>query len=87
MKRSEIAVKITECNQKESEQKLLGKWHQVTCSMQSFQNTQVCKKIYAMKWSATKQVMPVLLKDDYVNHIVLSWNASPFREMKSEKLT
>lgn len=29
--------------------------------------------------------MPVLLKDDYVNHIVLSWNASPFREMKSEK--
>ena len=43
MKRSE-AVKITECNQKQSEQKLLGKWHQVTCSMQSFHKTQVCKK-------------------------------------------
>ena len=59
MKRSEIAVKITECNQKQSKQKLLGKWNQVAGSMQSFHNTQVCKKIYAMKWSATKQVMPV----------------------------
>lgn len=86
MKSSEIAVKITECNQKQSKQKLLGKWHQVTCSVQSFHNTQVCKKKYAMKWSATKQVIPVLLKDEYVNHIVFSWNASSFGEMKSEKL-
>ena len=86
MKRSEIAVKITECNQKQSKQKLLGKWNQVAGSMQSFHNTQVCKKIYAMKWSATKQVMPVFLKDEYVNHIVFSCNAYSFREMKSEKL-
>ena len=86
MKRSEIVVKITECNQKQSKQKLLGKWPQVTCSMQSFHNTQVCKKIYAMKWTATKQVMPVLLKDEYVIHRVFSWNASSFREMKSERL-
>lgn len=47
MKRSE-AVKITECNQKQSEQKLLGKWHQVTCSMQGFHKTQVCKEKYAV---------------------------------------